>query len=88
MLKTSGEIAAAVCGGMSRFEQEYPSLGTLTAVKLTVTGDSYSAAGSPPTFDFISTVTYTFTPAVLPEPASLGLLGLGALGLLAKRRRA
>jgi len=47
-----------------------------------------STSSSPTTFEFIPVVTYTYTPAPVPEPASLGLLGVGALGLLAKRRRA
>jgi hypothetical protein len=33
------------------------------------------------------TVNYTYTPAQVPEPASLGILGVGAAALLGRRRR-
>lgn len=32
------------------------------------------------------TTTYNFDPSAIPEPASIGLLGLGALGLVRRRR--
>jgi hypothetical protein len=41
----------------------------------------YTGAGDP------SVTPFTFSVTAAPEPASLGLLGLGAIGLLARRRK-
>jgi hypothetical protein len=46
-------------------------------------GGGYTAAGSA---TVITTITQTLTSSV-PEPTSLGLIGLGAMGLLGRRRR-
>ena len=45
------------------------------------TAPAYTGAGDP------SVTPFTFTVTPTPEPASLGLLGLGAIGLLARRRK-
>jgi hypothetical protein len=69
-----------------------PGLGTLAAnrtVGFTQDGTNYTLKGdgtsSTPAGASVSTQGFTVT--VTPEPTSLGLLGLGAMGLLARRRR-
>ena len=51
----------------------------------------YTGGGQPPTDFFLDTPTEGFQPTheihVVPEPATMGLLGLGALVMALRRRR-
>lgn len=60
---------------------------TFTQTLLANTGGN-TAADQVTTADITGLITYTFTPtASIPEPASVGFVGLGVVGLLARRRR-
>jgi len=69
---------------------DYVGTGTVTLPVHSNLSDEYSIPGGNytsnplPQADAYATVTYTY----VPEPASFSLLGLGALGLMGRRRRA
>jgi|GEM_PF-1458919 len=54
---------------------------------LAFTTGVYAQGGSSNTGDFVNAAFNNTTYTMIPEPASLGLAGLGLLGLLATRRR-
>lgn len=60
-------------------------------VQFTSDGTAYAVKGdgsnSNPAGAVVATQGFTVTVAGVPEPTSLGLLGLGAMGLLTRRRR-
>ena len=60
--------------------------GNYTITAFTVAGTGYEGPG-PVFMDTPFSSIGSFTVTVTPEPASLGLLGLGSLSLLARRRR-
>jgi len=50
-------------------------------------GSNFSVTTSGSLYDVEFKVTYTYEAAPVPEAASLGVLSLGAMALLARRRK-
>jgi len=60
------------------------NISSANTVKYSIDGTNHAEKGSNAN---IATSGFTITVAAVPEPTSVGLLGLGAMGLIARRRR-
>jgi hypothetical protein len=83
----SVDVASAVFGAY----QSADGTGSVTfqartTQSLSVTGGNFTANSTGVSANTNVGVTYTYTEAI-PEPSAFALLGLGALGLVARRRR-
>ena len=82
--RTSGPVTINIGSGF--YQVPFSSFSGLTTVELgDVDGIRYTVAGSIDSFDI--TIDSMQSTGVIPEPASLSLLGLGVLALLRRRRK-
>jgi hypothetical protein len=88
-LPVSGDVLAANLSdyiGSGTFNEILSGSGLLTNNGGSTNPTFVTGTGAAQLGDSVS-VVYTYTPAAVPEPASLSLLGFGALGLLRRRAR-